>query len=90
MNFQWDPDKAEINPKKHRVDFADAVAVFEDEMALTIERTLTPKGSLGSTVGREALSRILTVVYTWRGQDVRIISARKATKRERQSYEEEL
>jgi len=90
MNFHWDPDKAEKNLKKHRVDFADAVAVFEDEMALTIEGPDAEREPRFVTVGRDALSRILTVVYTWRGQDIRIISARKATKRERQSYEEKL
>ncbi len=89
MNFQWDPDKAEKNLKKHRVDFADAVAVFEDEMALTIEDPDAEGEPRFVTVGRDTLSRVLTVVYPWRGQDIRIISARKATKRERQSYEEE-
>jgi len=83
-------NKAEKNLKKHRVDFADAVAVFEDEMALRIEDPDAEREPRFVTVGRDALSRILTVVYTWRKQDIRIISARKATKRERQSYEEEL
>jgi len=90
MNFQWDPNKAEKNLKKHRVDFADAVAVFEDEMALTIEDPDAEREPRFVTVGRDAFNRVLTVVYTWRGQDIRIISARSATKRERYAYEDEI
>lgn len=89
MNFQWDSDKAENNRKKHRVDFADAVPVFEDEMALTIEDPDAEGEPRFVTFGRDAVGRVLTVVYTWRGEDIRIISARLATKGERQAYEEE-
>ncbi len=89
MNFQWDRDKAKKNLKKHGVDFADAVMVFEDEMALTMEDTDAEGELRFVTVGNDALGQVVTVVYTWRKEDIRLISARKATKRERQAYEEE-
>ena len=71
------------------MDFADAVAVFEDEIALTLEDPDAEGEPRFVTVGMDAVGRVLTVVYTWRDQDIRLISARKATKRERQAYEEE-
>ena len=84
--YQWDPKKAESNLKRHGVDFADAVLVFEDEAALTIADD-SPDEERYITVGMDALSRVLVVVYTWRGNIIRVISARKATGRERKQYE---
>ena len=89
MEFQWAPAKAETNLQKHGVDFAEAAVVFEDEMALTIEDPDAEGERRYITVGRDGIGRVLTVVYTWRDQSIRIISARKATKHERQAYEEE-
>lgn len=89
MCYEWDPQKAEINLKKHGIDFADAVAVFSDEFALTIEDS-TPNEERFITVGLDALAQVLVVVYTWRGDTIRIISARLATPRERKQYEEGL
>lgn len=89
MCYEWDPQKAEINLKKHGVDFADAVTVFSDELALTIEDS-TPHEERSITVGLDALAQVLVVVYTWRGDTIRIISARLATPRERKQYEEGL
>jgi uncharacterized DUF497 family protein len=88
MRVEWDPVKARLNIRKHGVRFADAVAVLEDERALTM---LDPRGHEEErwlTVGMDALGRVLVVVYTWRGDSVRLISVRKATARERRSYEE--
>ena len=78
MSYEWDPNKAKSNYKKHRVKFADAVGVFEDE-----------KEDRFITIGMDFLSRILVVVYTFRNIVIRIISARKATARERKVYEEQ-
>ena len=87
MDYQWDPRKARINQRKHGVDFADAVSVLEDDFALTIpEETLEEERFV--TIGCDALGRILVVVYTYRADSIRIISARKATARERSCYEE--
>ena len=86
MEFEWDSEKAATNLKKHGVDFADAALTLYDPLALTIldenqqeERFIT--------VGMDALGRILVVVYAWRGERIRIISARLATPRERRQYE---
>ena len=88
MTYQWDPNKAKSNLKKHGVRFADAVSVFEDENAMTIEDEHERENRF-ITIGRDILWRILVVVYTFRGHIVRIISARKATSRERKIYEEQ-
>jgi hypothetical protein len=86
MEYEWDQDKAEKNFQKHDVDFADAVTVLEDGSALTLEDR-HPDEDRFVTVGMDAMGRILVVVYTWRGESVRLISARKATRRERKQYE---
>ncbi len=88
MSYQWDPNKAKSNLKKHGVNFADAVGVFEDENAITIEDEHESESRF-ITIGRDFLRRILVVVYTFRGVIIRIISARKATARERKIYEEQ-
>jgi uncharacterized protein len=88
MTYQWDPNKAKSNQKKHGVRFADAVSVFEDENAITIEDEHETESRF-ITIGRDILLRILVVVYTFRGHIIRIISARKATVRERKIYEEQ-
>ena len=87
MDYQWDVNKSGANLKKHRVDFADAVTVFSDDFALTIPDDY-PDEERFVTIGMDALGRILVVIYTWRGDSIRIISARKATNRERKQYEE--
>ena len=87
MDYQWDPKKAKNNLEKHGVAFADAISVFCDEFALTIEDD-NPDEQRFVTIGMDALSRIIVVVFTWRNDSIRIISARKATRRERKQYEE--
>ena len=86
MSYEWDPNKAKSNYKKHRVKFADAVAVFEDENAITIEDEHESEDRF-VTIGRDFLRRILVVIYTFRGVIIRVISARKATAREKKEYE---
>ena len=88
MNYEWDPNKAKSNYKKHGVWFADAVGVFEDENAITIQDDHEGEDRF-VTIGMDFLSRILVVVYTFRDIVIRIISARKATARERKMYEEQ-
>jgi uncharacterized protein len=87
MAYQWDKDKAAVNLRKHGIDFADAVSVFSDDLAIT-----TPDERFDEdrfiTIGLDALGRVLVVVYTWRGQKIRLISARPATRQERRQYEE--
>ena len=87
--FEWDTTKATQNEKKHRIRFSDTFAVFEDTNALTIEQVVRGEERF-VTVGMDAFGRILVVVYTWRGELIRIISARKATHTEVRQYESEL
>jgi uncharacterized DUF497 family protein len=87
MNYEWDPNKAKSNYKKHGIRFADAVAVFEDENAITIQDKHKTEDRF-ITIGRDFLSRLLVVVYSFRDVVIRIISARKATAREQRMYEE--
>ena len=88
MRYQWDRNKALANKSKHGVEFADAVSVFTDELAITIfdERFAEERFV---TIGMDAIGIILVVVYTMRDDEIRLISARKATKNERRQYEEE-
>jgi uncharacterized protein len=88
MDYQWDPDKSDLNHKKHGIDFADAVGVFEDELALTIKQEVVKNEQRFASVGIDFLGRIIVVVYTYRGDDIRLISARPATKTERNVYEQ--
>ena len=88
MNYEWDPDKATSNLKKHGVRFADAVLVFEDERAVTIEDAEATGEQRFCTIGMDAVLAILVVVYAYRFEDmIRIISARKASRKERVLYE---
>ena len=85
MGYEWDPNKAKQNLRKHGVAFADAVSVFSDDSAVTIE-DINPEEERFATLGMDALGRILVVVYTWRKDNIRLISARKATEKERKQY----
>ena len=85
---EWDPGKARLNLQKHGVSFADAVGSLEDEGAITIRDSFLEEEERWITMGLDALGRILVVIYTLRNDNVRIISARKATPRERRRYEE--
>lgn len=84
--FEWDPAKAATNYRKHGVHFADVVGVFEDERAVTIE-DLSVEEERFKTLGTDFLGRLLVVVYTYRGEKVRLISARNATAPQRAMYE---
>ena len=83
--FQWDPAKARLNRAQHRVEFADAVGVFEDPFAITIDDP-HPDETRHVTLGLDFLGRVLVVSWTSRDDDVRLISARKAGPRERRQY----
>jgi uncharacterized DUF497 family protein len=88
VSFEWDPHKAEANQLKHGVDFADAALALEDERALTVVDPGSTSEERFITLGTDPLGRVLVVVYTWRADRVRVISARKATRREQRQYEE--
>ncbi len=88
MQFQFDPNKASSNLQKHGVSFEEAVTVFGDPLAVTIDDPDHSVGELRSvTMGVSHLQRLLVVVHTEREEHVRLISARLATRQERRKYE---
>ncbi len=88
MEFEWDKHKAETNWRKHKVRFSEATTVLQlDEMAIT-ELQEYPDEERYVTIGLSAKGRLLVVVYTYRANNIRIISARKATKTETAIYVE--
>jgi uncharacterized DUF497 family protein len=87
MGYQWNSVKAGANRRKHGVRFADAVTVFDDERAITIDDDY-PDEERFVTIGLDANGILLVVVYTYREDDIRIISARKATTFEQHFYSE--
>ena len=89
MEFEWDERKSVANHRKHGVAFPQAVSVLEaDERAITVFDEASSDEDRYTTVGSDALGRLLVVVYTVRGECVRIISARRANKLERREYEQ--
>ncbi|MEO8596261.1 MAG: BrnT family toxin [Candidatus Solibacter sp.] len=88
MKFEWDAQKARRNASKHGVQFADAVAVLEDDRALTMSEESMDGEERWIALGTDAFGRVLVVVYTWRHDRVRMISARPATPAERVAYGE--
>ena len=88
MAIIWDPEKAEKNLRKHGIRLAQAVVVLDDPYAVTvIDHESDPGEELLVTLGADAHGRVLVVVYTHRGEDIRLISARHATPLERRDYE---
>ena len=87
--FVWDPNKAHANLQNHGVTFEEAATVFGDRLSLTIpdpEHSLTEERYI--TIGKALTRKLLVVVHTDRGDNIRIISARRASRRERRFYEE--
>lgn len=88
MEFEWDQGKSAANLRKHGVAFSDAITVFSsDDRAITIFEETVGDEERYITIGRDGLGRVVVVVYTVRGEHVRVISARRANKREREEYE---
>jgi uncharacterized DUF497 family protein len=89
VEFEWDKDKASSNQKKHRVSFEEAATVFADPLAAIFDDEKHSHDEQRETIiGHSAKNRLLLVSFTERAGAIRIISARVATKRERQDYEE--
>lgn len=89
LEFEWDPTKATANLAKHNVSFEDAATVFADPLGWIVA---DPRHSFQEArfvlLGLSQSQRLLAVMYADRGETVRIISARRATRREQRSYEE--
>jgi len=89
LGFEWDESKARSNLARHDVSFEEAATVFGDPLSLTIP---DPAHSQAEDrfviIGHSHQGKLLVVVHTERGDNIRVISARRATKRERLTYEE--
>jgi uncharacterized DUF497 family protein len=89
MEFEWDEAKAESNDTKHGVSFAEAMTVFADPLSVTgYDPRHDDDENRFLTMGTSVAGRLLVVSHTNRGDRVRIISAREATRRERKDYED--
>ena len=87
MTFEWDGEKRLANLRKHGVEFADAATAFDDDQAITVRDEDSEGEERFVTLANDALGRLLVIVFTWREERIRLISARKATRRERKHYE---
>ena len=91
MTYQWDSKKAHVNRRKHGVSFEEAASVFQDATALTFDDTDHSDEELREmTIGLSTKGRVLFLSHCARGNGIRIISARKATPKERKQYAEGL
>jgi uncharacterized DUF497 family protein len=89
LKFEWDPRKAASNLSKHGVSFQEALTVFADPLARIFDdEDHSVEEQREIIIGHSAKERLLIVCFTAQGESVRIFSARKATKRERKEYEE--
>ncbi|MEX0863825.1 MAG: BrnT family toxin [Acidimicrobiia bacterium] len=88
MEFEWDPDKADSNLRKHDVSFDEAATAFADPLSSTIpDPDHFTEEDRFVLMGETYYGRLVVVVFIERGERFRIISARLATRRERRSYE---
>ena len=86
MEIEFDESKARANLKKHGISFEEAATALFDERALSMEDPYSSEESRCLLIGLSDLARLLTVVYTFRRHRIRLISARKASKREIEQY----
>jgi uncharacterized DUF497 family protein len=87
MDYDWDPEKAEANFKKHGVHFADAVLALEDPLGLTSPDPDASGEARFVNLGADPSGRVLVTIFTTRGSKTRAISSRKASRAERRKYE---
>ncbi len=91
MIYEWDPKKAKANLRTHGVSFDEAASVFLDPLAVTFpDPDHSGEEFREITIGRSASQRVVFLSHTRRGDRTRLISARKATRRERKQYEESI
>jgi len=89
VEFEWDPEKAAANVRRRRVSFNEAATVLEDPLSTTFPDEAHSEGEMRFvTVGVSQRGRLLVVAHTERNNTIRIISARRATRREREFYEQ--
>jgi uncharacterized DUF497 family protein len=89
--YEWDPKKAKANLREHGVAFEDAASVFLDPLAVTYpDPEHSSEESREITIGHSAKLGVIFLSHTQRGDRIRIIGARKVTRRERKQYEESI
>jgi uncharacterized DUF497 family protein len=88
VQFEWDRAKAAANVRKHRVDFQEASTVLHDPLSTTFPDPASEGEPRFVTIGTSARGRLLVVAHIERGDAIRLISARRATRRERGFYEQ--
>jgi uncharacterized DUF497 family protein len=89
VEFEWDPEKAAANVRRRRISFNEAATVLEDPLSTTFPDEAHSEGEMRFlTVGVSQRGRLLVVAHTERNDTIRIISARRATRREREFYEQ--
>ena len=88
MAAEFDPKKNATNLRKHEVSLSEGDGVLNDPLALTIEDASAEGEQRFVTLGTNTFAELMVVVWTDRGDDVRVISARRATAKERRDYEE--
>lgn len=88
LNFEWDEDKAQVNLKKHKISFEEAISVFNDKLSITV---VDSEHSIGEErfidIGLSNKNKLIIVIYTEKNNVIRLISARLATKKEVKQYE---
>ena len=88
MRFQWDSQKAEKNATKHGVTFVEAATVFQDPLAFIFDDEIHSDEEYREIIiGHSNRDRVIIAAFTERGDVIRIISARKADRAERENYE---
>jgi len=91
MEFEWDPQKAAKNVRKHKISFNEAATVFDDPLSVTVtDPDHSAEEDRFIIVGQSYRRRLLIVSFAERGDRIRIISARELTPAERRAYEEEI
>jgi len=89
LTFEWDKRTAASNRRKHEVTLEEATTAFADPLSLTVADPVSDRGEHRFVIiGLSHRSRLLVVVHTERGDNIRIFSARRATRREKMTYEE--
>lgn len=89
MEFEWDPQKARADFLKHGIELADAIGALEDPHALTVRDTYE-REERWLTLGRDCLDRVIVLAWTWVDSGcIRLISARRATTKQRRQYAED-
>ena len=91
IQFEWDPAKAKMHFRKHGIAFREAATVLRDPLGITIfDPDHSDEEDRFITFGFSAAVRLLMVAHTERGEEIRIISARRLTRAEREAYEQEI